>query len=149
MSEVSQGPGWWLASDGRWYPPDQHPGFIPQPPPASGPHGVPSPLSPTTTPGPTNGLAIASLVLGIVWIWGIGSILALVFGYRAKRQIAGTNGRQGGRGMATAGIVLGWVGIVGAVLVTIILSVSLGSLDSDPHDGVCNQDRYWQDPDCG
>ncbi len=21
MSEISQGPGWWLASDGRWYPP--------------------------------------------------------------------------------------------------------------------------------
>lgn len=22
MSEQSQGPGWWLASDGRWYPPE-------------------------------------------------------------------------------------------------------------------------------
>lgn len=26
MSDVSQGPGWWLASDGRWYPPHLHPG---------------------------------------------------------------------------------------------------------------------------
>lgn len=25
MSEVSQGPGWWVASDGKWYPPEQHP----------------------------------------------------------------------------------------------------------------------------
>ena len=25
MSDVSQGPGWWLASDGKWYPPEQHP----------------------------------------------------------------------------------------------------------------------------
>jgi hypothetical protein len=26
MSDVSQGPGWWLASDGRWYPPELAPG---------------------------------------------------------------------------------------------------------------------------
>ena len=25
MSDVSQGPGWWIASDGRWYPPHLHP----------------------------------------------------------------------------------------------------------------------------
>ncbi len=27
MSDTSQGPGWWLASDGRWYPPESHPGW--------------------------------------------------------------------------------------------------------------------------
>jgi len=26
MSDTSQGPGWWLASDGKWYPPEQVPG---------------------------------------------------------------------------------------------------------------------------
>ncbi len=25
MSESSQGPGWWQASDLKWYPPEQHP----------------------------------------------------------------------------------------------------------------------------
>lgn len=25
MSSSSQGPGWWVASDGNWYPPEQHP----------------------------------------------------------------------------------------------------------------------------
>ena len=25
MSEVAQGPGWWLASDGKWYPPELFP----------------------------------------------------------------------------------------------------------------------------
>jgi hypothetical protein len=59
----------------------------------------------------TNGLAIASLVLGILWLYWVGSILALVFGYLARRQIAQRQGVQGGRGLATAGIVLGWVGI--------------------------------------
>lgn len=27
MSDVSRGPGWWLASDGRWYPPEAVPGY--------------------------------------------------------------------------------------------------------------------------
>jgi len=25
MADTSQGPGWWLASDGKWYPPESHP----------------------------------------------------------------------------------------------------------------------------
>ncbi len=29
----------------------------------------------------TNAMAIASMVLGIVWLWGLGSVLALVLGY--------------------------------------------------------------------
>lgn len=27
MSESSEGPGWWQASDGKWYPPEQQPGY--------------------------------------------------------------------------------------------------------------------------
>ena len=60
-------------------------------------------------PRRTNGLAIASMVLGILWLYWIGSILALVFGYTAKKQIR-ERGEAGG-GMATAGIVLGWIGV--------------------------------------
>lgn len=33
MSDVSQGPGWWQASDGKWYAPEQHPDYVPPPPP--------------------------------------------------------------------------------------------------------------------
>jgi hypothetical protein len=29
MSDASQGPGWWQASDGKWYPPEQSPGGQP------------------------------------------------------------------------------------------------------------------------
>src|SRR5581483_6890252 len=59
----------------------------------------------------TNGFAIASLVLGILWLYWIGSVLALVFGYVAKGQIDRSGGYQGGRGLAIAGIVLGWIGV--------------------------------------
>jgi hypothetical protein len=67
----------------------------------------------------TSGLAIASLVLGVIPAAGIGGILALVFGYKARKQIDESNGGLNGRGMATAGIVLGWVWTVclGAILI--------------------------------
>ncbi len=29
MSDVSQGPGWWQATDGKWYPPERYPGYQP------------------------------------------------------------------------------------------------------------------------
>ena len=46
----------------------------------------------------TNGLAITAMVLGICWVYWIGSILALIFGYVARRQIKSTG--QNGNGMA-------------------------------------------------
>lgn len=73
----------------------------------------------------TNGLAIASMVLGIVWIYWVGSVLALVFGYTARRQIDESDGREGGRGMAIAGIVLGWVGVGFLVLTLIFVVIGL------------------------
>jgi hypothetical protein len=69
----------------------------------------------------TNGMAIASLVLGILWLWWLGSILALIFGYVGKSQIERSGGQQSGRGMAIAGIVLGWIGV--AILVLFIVLV--------------------------
>jgi len=41
MSDVSQGPGWWQASDGKWYPPQATPG----PATAPAPQAVPGPAS--------------------------------------------------------------------------------------------------------
>ncbi len=42
MSDTSQGPGWWRASDGKWYPPDTHPNYqAPEPPKAP-----PGPIAP-------------------------------------------------------------------------------------------------------
>lgn len=73
----------------------------------------------------TNGFAVAALVLGIVWIYWIGSVLALVFGYIAKSQIEQSGGRETGMGLAIAGIVLGWIGV--GILLLVLLLVALGS----------------------
>ncbi|MCW2723578.1 MAG: hypothetical protein JWN35_499 [Frankiales bacterium] len=71
-------------------------------------------------------MAIASLVLGILWIYWIGSVLALVFGYLAKRQIRERG--EDGAGLATAGIVLGWIGV--GVLVLVVVVGGLFALNS-------------------
>ncbi|MGI8750939.1 MAG: DUF4190 domain-containing protein [Acidimicrobiales bacterium] len=79
------------------------------------------PQLPVATPGRTNGLAIASLVLGILWIVGLGAVAALILGIVGKNQIDRSNGEQTGRGLAIAGIVLGAIGIIGAIIFIVIL----------------------------
>ena len=111
------------APSGGWQAPPQ--GAYPQP--YGQQYGQPHGGYPYAPPQRTNGMAIASMVLGILWLYWIGSILALVFGYTAKKQIR-ERGEAGG-GMATAGIVLGWVGVgflVLAVVVGVASSASSG-----------------------
>jgi uncharacterized membrane protein len=76
--------------------------------------------------GQTSGLAIASVLLAVLWIAGIGAVLALVFGYLARREIKNSAGRVTGSGLATAGIVLGWIGITILVAGIILISFHPG-----------------------
>jgi hypothetical protein len=77
-----------------------------------------------------NGLAIASLVLGILWIWWIGSILAIIFGFVAMNQIKNSDGAQTGRGMAIAGLVLGFIGL-GTILLLVLVTAVGSSISSN------------------
>ncbi|MGO8685590.1 MAG: DUF4190 domain-containing protein [Candidatus Dormibacteria bacterium] len=100
------------------YPPGGYPAPPPQGPwPGPYPPPYPQPYPGYAAPSSTNGFAIASLVLGILWLYWVGSILAVVFGHIALVQ---TRDRaQGGRGMAVAGLVLGYVGLALLALVII------------------------------
>jgi hypothetical protein len=73
----------------------------------------PSPGSATPYPVPTtSGKAVASLVLGIVGLALCGpfaAIPAIIVGRSAQREIDASGGWQTGSGLATAGIVLGWI----------------------------------------
>ncbi len=97
-------------------------------PPGAGQYGqYPPPYPPSGYHAPsTNGLAIASLVLGLVgWVpCGVGSILAVVFGFVARTQIRNSQGRQGGDGLAMAGIVLGFVAIAFWITLFVIGTIS-------------------------
>lgn len=76
-------------------------------------------------PPSTNGLAIASLVLSIVSLVGIGSILGIIFGFVSKRQIDRSAGTQKGKGLALAGIIIGFVTLA-LVLFAIAIPTFLG-----------------------
>ena len=70
----------------------------------------------------TSGLAIASLVLGLVWLGGLGSLLATIFGAVSLSQISRSNGGITGKGLALAGLILGIVGLV-SVAFTILFGL--------------------------
>jgi hypothetical protein len=66
-----------------------------------------------------SGFSVASLVLGILWIAGIGSVLAIIFGAVAIHQIRLSKGRLTGTGLAVAGLVLGIVFLSAQIIVAI------------------------------
>ena len=63
--------------------------------------------------------AVVSLVLGILWIYTIGSILAVIYGHISLSQIKKSDGMQTGRMVAIAGLVLGYLGVVFLVVFVI------------------------------
>lgn len=139
MTSGAPGPG--STEPDPIYPPPPGGPYPPPPPPGvplsefiPGPDAlVTPPLAPSVAHGPSrvSGLAIASLVVGILWFYWLGSVLALVLGYMAKREIDASRGALTGRGFAVAGIVLGWIG-VGIfsllMLVTILAGFAVSSL---------------------
>lgn len=84
----------------------------------------PAPAQAFTLAPPTNGFAVAALVLGIiaypVFIWGMFlAPLAILFGALAKIQIKRKG--QRGSGMALSGMILGAAWGVAAILIVSVL----------------------------
>jgi hypothetical protein len=89
--------------------------------------------------GTTSGLAIASLVCGIVslmavfcYISGVAAIPAVICGHLALRRIRNAQVPIGGRGLAIAGLITGYLGLLGqlamiGVIVAIIVSANAQS----------------------
>jgi hypothetical protein len=85
------------------------------------PKGTPSELPNSTT-------AIISLVAGILGLTFfplMGSVVALITGSMATKEILQSGGTVGGESMARIGILLGWIGIGLAVLGICIAGVFL------------------------
>ena len=78
-------------------------------------------------PQKTSGLAIASLVLGIFLFFPL-SIPAIVLGHIALSQIKKSAGMIGGRGLAIAGLVLGYLGIALIPFLLIIAAIAIPNL---------------------
>jgi hypothetical protein len=84
----------------------------PPPPPEAGGYGYAAPQ--------TNQKALWSMILGILSIVACGllaGVPALILGSSAKKEIAAAQGAQTGEGMATAGVILGWISVAISVVV--------------------------------
>jgi hypothetical protein len=62
VSDTSQGPGWWQASDGKWYPPEQAPGY--QAPSPGAPFGADAPYG-----GAPSGGGGGAIDVGVAFNW--------------------------------------------------------------------------------
>jgi type IV pilus assembly protein PilA len=76
----------------------------------------------------TSGLAIASLVFGMLFLFFPLSIVAVVLGHVSLSQIKKSAGRLGGRGLAIAGLILGYLGIAVIPLILIIAAIAIPNL---------------------
>lgn len=87
-----------------------------------------SPVSGPVTPEKTSGLAIASLIFGLLFLFFPLSIVAIVFGHISLSQIKKSAGRLGGKGLAIAGLVLGYLGVAIIPLILIIAAIAIPNL---------------------
>jgi len=103
----------------------QPPAYPPPPPGAPGGYG------PSAGPQKRSPLAIVALVTGIIavlpccWSFPVFAIVALVTGFIGKKQIDESQGQIPGRGMALAGIILGAVAIVIAIVYWILFAAGV------------------------
>jgi hypothetical protein len=87
--------------------------------------GMPGPLylEPQTPPLATSSLVCG--IIGLVFFPLVMSIVAVICGHMALNQIAASQGRLRGQGMATAGLILGYIGIGITVLIVAVVLVVL------------------------
>ncbi len=90
-------------------------------------------LEPSTgsapTAAPSSSLAIISLIAGILGLTlmpVLGSIIAVITGPMARREIAASGGTLSGEGLATAGMVLGWISLALTVIGLCVAGVIFG-----------------------
>ncbi len=100
-----------------------------QPPP-------PAPLPHTQHTSPqSSGLAIASLILGIVSFMGLAvliipPVLAVIFGHISLSQIK-TNPQTGGKGLGITGLVLGYLSLVGTIAWIVLIGFAAAMAASE------------------
>jgi type II secretory pathway pseudopilin PulG len=116
----------WHEGMGEWEPLSK---LIPPPSPQAAPFVAAAPVFGNFSAQPaamavksgTSGLAITSLVSGILGFvsLGVGSIVAIITGHLALSEIKKSIGAIGGKGMAVAGLILGYSFICLTVLAII------------------------------
>lgn len=95
--------------------------------PVAGTRGVPVPTA-VEGPARTSTKAILSLAFGICFFFFPLSVVAIILGHLALSEIKKNAGRLTGEGLATAGLVLGYVGVAGIPIILIIAAIAIPNL---------------------
>lgn len=153
MGEIAPTDLAWCEGMADWLPVSQIPQLQVAPPvKAEAPEAAPAaaaqpspyqaPAAPAASPSyampgqpPSQGLAIASLVCGILavvtcclWPFGIVFIIAaVVTGHLALGKIKADPARNGGQGMAKAGLITGYIGLL-FFLISLVLFLMFGTM---------------------
>ena len=90
----------------------------------SGP-GYPAAAAFPGPPARTNSLSVVSLVTAVLWLCGLGSLIAVVTGHVGLSQIRRSGGSEGGRGLAVAGLIVGYLGLAATVLAGVLFGIGL------------------------
>lgn len=108
MSDWAQGDDWWMASDGKWYPPTSRAVVAPPPPPPLGisasPHWGHQPPPPTAAPRATLSPTLTAWVKGLMIVTTLamagGVVAALVAESRFVDYFQAPIGRDAAQGQA-------------------------------------------------
>lgn len=89
----------------------------------------PSEAEPAYT-GPTenSGQAIGSLICGVLFMFFPAAVAAIVLGHLAQSQIRNSGGRLKGAGMATVGLILGYIGVAFIPIILIVAAIAIPNL---------------------
>ncbi len=89
---------------------------------------IPGLAPPYVGPTETSGKAVASLICGILFLIFPAAVLAIILGHLSLSDIDKSAGRLTGRGVATAGLILGYFGAVGLIPLLIIAAIAIPNL---------------------
>ena len=77
------------------------------------------------TPPQTSNKAVASLICGVILCFVPSSIAAVILGHLALSDIKRGAGRMAGQGMAVAGLVMGYLGIVFSAIFAVAILLTM------------------------
>ena len=133
----------WREGMADWLPMKDVPEFQPS---SGNPSGTASPYaSPQTYAGqapyagaiPTDGMSIAALVLGILaivscYVWALFGIPAVICGHMSLKKINNSSVPIQGKGMAIAGLVCGYLGILIQLIMIVFIVLAFASASNAP-----------------
>ena len=80
------------------------------------------------TQRPYSGTAITAFVFSLLWMGGLGSLLAVIFAAVSMRKTRTHD--QAGRGLAVAALIIGILGLMGTVWILFVVAAANSAVSS-------------------